>query len=278
MWVRINSAMKYLRYLLVMIALSAPAFACVFTYTWVPEWASLTTWLCLLVAVFSVSARMALLALVVSFVVLGLQIPTLFLLLGPLLCLFTGYRSKSQEPSRWTLVGRILLLPALAYFGVLAGISIWGVPPTVSQSCSVCGANLKNIANALDMYESEHKGAFPGNLDQLVPKYLKALPNCLGGKAISPEARVFYRHQGIELADGYGYRQVTPKRYVIWCRSHGYADHTDRLQPWYESGSGRHYEREDWTVTDGPSLRDQLAKGPSDELVLKQKVIPWGPK
>lgn len=275
---RISSAMTNLRCLLLLVAFSAPAYACVFTHTWVPEWASLTTWFCLLLAVFSVSGRAALLALIVSFVVLGLGIPNVFLLMGPLLCLFTGYRAKNQDQYRWTLLSRVLILPVLTYFIVLEGTWLWGVPPTLSQSCSICGSNLKNIANALDQYESEHHGAFPRNLDQLVPKYLDALPQCLGGKEISPEGRVFFRLRGLELGDGYGYRLVNPKRYVIWCRSRGYADHTGRLQPWYESGSGRHYEREDWTITDGPSLQNQLAKGPSDEIVLKQKVIPWGPK
>lgn len=48
---------------------------------------------------------------------------------------------------------------------------------------SLCQANLKTIANALDAYADAHKGKFPTDLNALVPKYLKSLPGCpAGGK------------------------------------------------------------------------------------------------
>ena len=42
---------------------------------------------------------------------------------------------------------------------------------------TACKSNLKNLATALEMYSSEHKGRYPERLDQLIPgKYLKQIP------------------------------------------------------------------------------------------------------
>lgn len=165
------------------------------------------------------------------------------------------------------------MLPTLSYVGVVAGLWAWGVPTSITQSCTVCPSNLRNLSTAIEIYATDHQGAFPTALNQLVPQYINKLPQCIDGEAVSPEGRVFFRLRGFELAEGYGYRLVNPKCYAIWCRNRGYADHTGRLQPWYENSSGRHCDREEWIIMDGPSLLTQLAKGPPDPLVLKQRVI-----
>ena len=256
-----------------MIALSAPSYACIFSYTWVPSWVSVATWLCLVLAAFSVNGRVAFWLLLLSVALLVTRLGNLIPIVGPT-CLYLVYCLEVKETSLSTLLARILLLPVLGYFAVVGGLWVVGVPPTITQACTICPSNLKNLATATQMYATDHKGAYPANLSQLVPDYLRELPQCLGGKAVSREARVFFRCNGLELADGYGYRLVTPKRYVLWCRSRGYADHTQRFQPCYESGSGLHHDLEGWLLRDGPGLQAQLDKGPPDDLVLRQSEAP----
>lgn len=43
---------------------------------------------------------------------------------------------------------------------------------------SACQSNLKNLASALEMWADDHRGGYPGQLDQLVPIYLKEIPRC----------------------------------------------------------------------------------------------------
>lgn len=41
-----------------------------------------------------------------------------------------------------------------------------------------CNSNLKNIGTGLEMYATDWGGHYPRNLNQLVPTYLKELPEC----------------------------------------------------------------------------------------------------
>lgn len=43
---------------------------------------------------------------------------------------------------------------------------------------AACRSNLKNIGAGLEMYARDWGGHYPSHLDQLVPKYLKDLPEC----------------------------------------------------------------------------------------------------
>lgn len=43
---------------------------------------------------------------------------------------------------------------------------------------SACQSNLKNLATALEMWSSDHRGRYPKRLDQLVPTYLREIPRC----------------------------------------------------------------------------------------------------
>jgi len=57
---------------------------------------------------------------------------------------------------------------------------------------TACKSNLKNLATALEMYSSEHKGRYPERLDQLIPgNYLRQIPTCpsrsaLWGRSLGP--------------------------------------------------------------------------------------------
>lgn len=159
------------------------------------------------------------------------------------------------------LVVRSLMLPVLAYGLVVVGLSARGIPPIISQSCTHCKSNLKNLATALEMYCQDQKG-FPRDLNKLQPDYLTALPQCLGGEAVKPEARVFFRMRGLELADGYGYRRVG-EGYVLWCRSRGYSGHQGEYQPWYDGNTGLHDRVDGWALKDRRALDD----GPPDAVL-----------
>ena len=41
-----------------------------------------------------------------------------------------------------------------------------------------CKSNLKNIGTALEMYSTDRGGKYPKTLQQLVPNYLKTMPEC----------------------------------------------------------------------------------------------------
>ncbi|MHB2015568.1 MAG: hypothetical protein ACYCW6_01340 [Candidatus Xenobia bacterium] len=66
---------------------------------------------------------------------------------------------------------------------------------------SQCGENLELMASALEAWASDHHGNYPERLSQLVPKYLRQLPQC-------PVDETDYR-EGYRLQDG-GYVLCCP--------------------------------------------------------------------
>lgn len=43
---------------------------------------------------------------------------------------------------------------------------------------TMCKSNLKNLGTALEIYSTDHAGRYPISLNEVIPKYLKALPIC----------------------------------------------------------------------------------------------------
>lgn len=41
-----------------------------------------------------------------------------------------------------------------------------------------CKSNLKSLGTACERYSVDHEGHYPATLQQLTPKYMKAIPNC----------------------------------------------------------------------------------------------------
>lgn len=71
------------------------------------------------------------------------------------------------------------------YPGVLTLVILawWFVQDSTRCHCgrghlTCCKSNLKNTATALEMYAADNQGAYPGELAQLTPNYVKILPNC----------------------------------------------------------------------------------------------------
>ena len=236
-----------------------------------PSWATGSSWACLGLALALRPGRGGLdwLALLIGLFLYSMG-SAVALISSLFLCataLATALKLRGQELSLQTIMARLLVLPALAYLAVYFGLWLRGVPPVISQSCVVCSSNLKNLATAIEGYASQHHGEIPSQLSQIVPAYLSHAPQCLGGDALSPQTRVFFRHRGLELADGYGFRRVGKDGYVIWCRSRGYSGHQGSQHRWYDSSSGLHSELDGWKLVEGPTLQAQLDQGPPDDLL-----------
>lgn len=76
----------------------------------------------------------------------------------------------------------ILLLRLLALGLVTVFLALLIVPQFIGCRCggslTACKSNLKNIGTALEMYSTDWHGHYPRNLNQLVPNYLRELPDC----------------------------------------------------------------------------------------------------
>ncbi|MBI2267106.1 MAG: hypothetical protein HYU64_18420 [Armatimonadetes bacterium] len=83
-----------------------------------------------------------------------------------------------RRRARWSGPDRLILL---LHFGlVFLLLLIPDVVPGVCYDPSLegCVKNLKDIAAALSIYGSDHKGAYPPALSALVPSYFEKLPEC----------------------------------------------------------------------------------------------------
>lgn len=70
----------------------------------------------------------------------------------------------------------------LVVLGVLALLGYLIVPGCLRQRqgshLTFCKSHLKEIGTAMEMYSTDNSGHYPRSLQQLVPKYIKELPEC----------------------------------------------------------------------------------------------------
>jgi hypothetical protein len=66
-----------------------------------------------------------------------------------------------------------------------------------------CQANLERFRTAVELYAADHEGRAPQRLNQLVPDYLKLIPDCPLGETASYHLVVN--------------RQKMPERYTLFC-------------------------------------------------------------
>ena len=72
-----------------------------------------------------------------------------------------------------------------------------------------CKSNLKNIGTAMDMYSTDWSGKYPSSLTELVPNYLKTIPECYDVDGPS------YR---LATGPNVGYNtQHLQDYYILWC-------------------------------------------------------------
>lgn len=96
-------------------------------------------------------------------------------------------------------LGRLVLGP------LFCGMTVWLLAAVLVPNftrcrnygpLTCCSSNLKNIGTALEMYAADWGGHYPRNLYQLVPTYLKELPEC------SEVGRMTYRAEFGHEASG----------------------------------------------------------------------------
>ncbi len=94
--------------------------------------------------------------------------------IGYLTFLTLGLVAFRLRSTRWC-VAALVIQCGLGFF--FMAFSRGGFSRTYGQLTS-CKSNLKNTATALEMYARDHHGAYPLDLSQLVPNYLRILPSC----------------------------------------------------------------------------------------------------
>lgn len=93
---------------------------------------------------------------------------------------------------------------------------------------TACHSNLKNIGTALEMYSTDWSGHYPRNLQQLVPNYIKELPECPSAGYMSYRADF-----GLQAPGNNGQFQ---DYYFMECAGDHHAD--DGLPPNYPQYTG----------------------------------------
>lgn len=60
---------------------------------------------------------------------------------------------------------------------------------------TACGANLRNIGTALEMYSTDWSGRYPAKVEQITPNYLKTVPTCPSAGS-DTYSRSYQQHEG----------------------------------------------------------------------------------
>lgn len=206
-------------------------FGCVFYYSWVPPQLNLIAFLALtLLAVRYDWWAKWLTALLAPWLWLSQGQPGwCYYLTFALLVL--SFRANWHGCKR-TLRPRLYSYVLASYLGYVTLPAQAGVPIQITHCCTYCYGNLRNLACALEMYESDHK-RLPATLEQLTPDYLNRLPACISTPT-NATARHFYRSRGIQIGEGYTYQRLPQNHYLLRCSNHGIPGH-DPNPPSYDS-------------------------------------------
>lgn len=124
------------------------------------------------------------------------------------------------------------LLQVVAAIGVIAVATLVNchLKMRPGSHLTFCKSHLKDIGTAMEAYSTDFSGKYPSNLDQLVPKYLKALPECEAAGKVSYK---LYTGQG--PANNPGYEDY----YYLECHGQNHSDSGIRGHyPAYDGISG----------------------------------------
>lgn len=74
----------------------------------------------------------------------------------------------------------------LAIFCILSAILVPNFLRARKQGqYTSCKSNLRDIQIGIEMYQEDHEGAMPSNLQALVPGYLRRIPRCPSAEAVT---------------------------------------------------------------------------------------------
>lgn len=126
--------------------------------------------------------------------VLGVTIAGYLLIFGACIwSLSVFHRQPAPRLVKWA--------TGMALLGLAVAI-LFGFPQVVRFSPTVCRSNLKNVATAIEMYQTDWNGASPSTLASLTPNYLKTLPKCPADSASEESLNwTLEPHQQILICD-----------------------------------------------------------------------------
>ncbi|MEW6280431.1 MAG: hypothetical protein AB1758_17505 [Candidatus Eremiobacterota bacterium] len=113
------------------------------------------------------------------------------------------------------------------------------LPNFIHTSCggqlTACKSNLKNLGTALEMYSTDHAGAYPPDMGYLTPNYLKIIPECPHA-GVDTYSGSYHRSARREVAG----EVVEPDAYTFYCtgQNHTSAGITAQDYPRYDSRHG----------------------------------------
>jgi hypothetical protein len=111
---------------------------------------------------------------------------------------------------------RMLALACVIFLAITWLIILQSPRPFVLPNLTATKSNLKNMGTALEMYSTDHKGAYPATLDELTPNYLKTIP--LTNIELSDSEKEYYEKK-YNLDFSYTYEvDNNAKAYTISCQ------------------------------------------------------------
>lgn len=93
---------------------------------------------------------------------------------------------------------------------------------------TACKSNVKNVGTAMKMYATDNDQCFPSRLDDLMPKYLNAIPTCPSAGRVTYVSATY--HKGKDNAytvvcEGHNHENVgLPASYPQYTSTQGLID------------------------------------------------------
>lgn len=127
-----------------------------------------------------------------------------------------------RKRSAFTLIELMIVIAIIA---ILASILVPNMVRARSRSqLTACQSNLRNIGNALEMYNVDYTGRYPTAFSVLTPNYIKTIPEC-------PIA-------GADTYSGSYSSEITPDSFEIYCQGNFHAGFTPADYPKFDSSQG----------------------------------------
>lgn len=92
----------------------------------------------------------------------------------------TPGRGASKKTLTWIIVAVVAVAVIIAVMGTVAGIMTYSSNKNKADR-RTCQANQRTIEGAIQMYRAENDDKLPKSVEDLVPYYLKKVPQCPSG-------------------------------------------------------------------------------------------------
>lgn len=123
-------------------------------------------------------------------------------------------RQIRKRNAAFTLIEMMIVIAIIA---ILASMLVPNLVRAKSRSqLTGCQSNLRNIGNALEMYNVDYKGRYPADFTVLTPNYIKTIPECpaAGSNTYSSSYAVFTVPDSFEIGcNGNNHGGFVPANY-----------------------------------------------------------------